>query len=114
VEYIEHVIAFNREEGNMIRVMIERRCLPGKEDELRNLIQEVRSDAVRRLGYITGETLRASDNPLHFLIISTWTTIEAWKAWESDRRKSFLIDGMMDSLLSEPEVVRIFIEEPSV
>lgn len=97
----------------MIRVMIERHCLPGKEDELRNLIQEVRSDVVRRLGYISGETLRAADNPLHFMIISTWTTIEAWKTWESDRRK-VLIGGMMDSLLSEPEIVRIFIEEPSV
>lgn len=98
----------------MIRVLIERRCLPGKEDELRNLVQEVRSDAVRRLGYISGETLRAADNPSHFMIISTWTTIDAWKAWESDRRKSFLIDGMMDSLLSEPEIVRVFIEENSV
>lgn len=97
----------------MIRVLIERHCLPGKEDELRHLIQEVRSDAIRRLGYITGETLRAADNPLHFMIISTWTTVEAWKAWESDRRKSFLIDGMMDSLLSEPEIVRIFVEEPA-
>ncbi|MDO9530074.1 MAG: antibiotic biosynthesis monooxygenase [Syntrophales bacterium] len=97
----------------MIRVLIERHCLTGKEDELRHLIQEVRSDAVHRRGYISGETLRAADNPLHFMIISTWTTIEAWKAWESDRRK-VLIHGMMDSLLSEPEVVRIFIEEPSV
>jgi len=96
----------------MIRVMIERHCLPGKEDELRNLIQEVRSDVVRRLGYISGETLRAEDNPLHFMIISTWTTIEAWKTWESDRR-NVLIGGMMDSLLSEPEIARIFIEETS-
>ena len=94
----------------MIRVLIERHCLPGKEDELRNLTQEVRSDVVRRLGYISGETLRASDNPLHFMVISTWTTLEAWKTWESDRRK-VLIGGMMDSLLSEPEVVRAFIEE---
>jgi heme-degrading monooxygenase HmoA len=94
----------------MVRILIERHCLPGKEGELRNLIQEVRSDAVRRLGYISGETLRAADNPLHFMIISTWTTIEAWKTWESDRR-NVLIGGMMDSLLSEPEIVRIFMEE---
>ena len=94
----------------MVRVMIERHCLPGKEDQLRHLIQELRSGAIRRRGYISGETLREIGNPLHFMIISTWTTIEAWKAWETDR-KSVLMDGMIDSLLSESEIVRVFIEE---
>jgi len=95
----------------MIRVVIERHCLPGKEDQLRNLIQELRSGAVRRRGYISGETLREMGDPSHFMIISTWTTIEAWEAWASDRRKTFLVDGMMDSLLSAPEKVRVFVEE---
>lgn len=94
----------------MVRVMIERHCLPGKEDQLRHLVQVVRSNAIRQLGYISGETLRSADNPLHFMIISTWTTIEAWRAWETDR-KSLLMDGMIDSLLSESETVRVFIEE---
>jgi len=94
----------------MIRVMIERHCLPGKEDQLRHLIQEVRSEAMRRIGYISGETLREMCDPSCFMIISTWTSIEAWKVWESDR-KSVLIDGMIDSLLSEPEKICIFVEE---
>ena len=94
----------------MIRVMIERYCLPGKENQLRNLIQELRSGAVHRRGYISGETLREMGNPLQFMIISTWTTIEAWRTWETDR-KSLLIDGMIDSLLSGSETIRIFIEE---
>ena len=94
----------------MVRVMIERHCLPGKEDQLRHLIQELRSGAVHRRGYISGETLREMGNPLHFMIISTWTTIEAWRTWETDR-KNLLMDGMIDSLLSAPEKVRVFIEE---
>ena len=38
----------------MIRVMIERKCQPGKEKQLRELLRELRMAALRQLGYITG------------------------------------------------------------
>jgi len=94
----------------MIRVMIERHCQPGKEKQLRDLLLELRSAGMRQPGYISGETLREADNPLNFMVISTWMTIEAWKAWQTARQR-LLIEEMMDPLLTELRKVRVFTED---
>jgi heme-degrading monooxygenase HmoA len=94
----------------MIRVMIERQCQPGKETQLRDLLLELRSAGMRQHGYITGETLREAENPSVFMVISTWITIEAWKAWQTSRQR-LLIEEMMDSLLTAERKVRVFVED---
>ncbi|MCX5855583.1 MAG: antibiotic biosynthesis monooxygenase [Deltaproteobacteria bacterium] len=94
----------------MIRVMIERQCQPGKEKQLRDLLLELRSAGMRQRGYITGETLREADNPSIFMVISTWITLEAWKAWQTARQR-LLIEEMMDSLLTAERKVRVFTED---
>jgi len=94
----------------MIRVMIERPCQPGKEKQLRDLLLELRSAGMRQHGYITGETLREADNPSVFMVISTWITLDAWKAWQTSRQR-LLIEEMMDSLLTAERKVRVFIED---
>jgi heme-degrading monooxygenase HmoA len=94
----------------MIRVMIERPCQSGKEKQLRDLLLELRSAGMRQHGYITGETLREADNPSVFMVISTWMTLEAWKAWQTSRQR-LLIEEMMDSLLTAERKVRVFIED---
>jgi heme-degrading monooxygenase HmoA len=65
---------------------------------------------MRQRGYITGETLREADNPSVFMVISTWITLEAWKAWQTSRQR-LLIEEMMDSLLTAERKVRVFIED---
>ena len=69
----------------MIRVLIERHCQLAKEVQLRGLMIELRMAAMRQPGYISGETLREADNPSTFMVISTWITLEAWKAWQTAR-----------------------------
>jgi len=94
----------------MIRVMIERHCQPGKEKQLRDLLLELRSVGMRQHGYITGETLREAENPSVFMVISTWITLESWKAWQTSRQR-LVVEEMMDSLLTETREVRVFIED---
>ena len=94
----------------MIRVMIERQCQPGKEKQLRELLLELRSAGMRQPGYISGETLRAADNPSVFMVISTWITRDAWKAWQTSRKR-LLIEDMMNSLLADARKVRVFTED---
>jgi heme-degrading monooxygenase HmoA len=94
----------------MIRVMIERHCQPGKEKQLRDLMLELRSAAMRQPGYMTGETLREADKPSVFMVISTWITLEAWKAWQTSRQR-LLIEEMMESLIKESRKVRVFTED---
>jgi heme oxygenase (mycobilin-producing) len=95
---------------DMIRVMIERRCHQGKEKELRDLLIELRSEALRQLGYISGETLRDWENPSNFVVISTWTTLEAWKTWQTARQR-LAVEEMMDTLLMTPRKIRVFVED---
>ena len=94
----------------MIRVMIERHCQPGKEKQLRDLLLELRSAGMRQHGYITGETLREADNPSVFMVISTWMTLEAWKAWQTARQR-LSVEEMLDSILTESRKARVFIED---
>jgi len=93
--------------------MIERHCQPGKEKQLRDLLLELRSAGMRQYGYISGETLREAENPSVFMVISTWITLEAWKAWQTARQR-LLIEEMMDSLLTAPRNVRVFVEDYEV
>ena len=94
----------------MIRVMIERRSQPGKEKQLRNLLIELRTEALRQHGYISGETLREADDPANFIVISTWMTLETWKTWQTARQR-LAIEEMMEPILAAPRRVRVFIED---
>ncbi|MGC9967086.1 MAG: antibiotic biosynthesis monooxygenase family protein [Syntrophobacteraceae bacterium] len=67
-----------------VRVIIEREIEPGQEARLRLLMTQARTKAIRAKGYISGETLRAMDNPNKYLILSNWISAEDWKAWKKD------------------------------
>ena len=94
----------------MVRVLIERNCQSGKEAQLRGLLIELRMAAMRQPGYISGETLREADNPSNFMVISTWISLEAWKAWQTSRQR-LLIEEMMEPLIKESRKVRVFTED---
>lgn len=91
----------------MVRVMIETKCQPGKEEQLRDLLKELRSAAVKQKGYICGETLREVDDPSIFFIISTWIKLESWREWLTSRQRSS-IEDLIDSLTTLRKI-RIFI-----
>ena len=76
----------------MIRVVLEHRS-KGKEStkKLIKAINKVRADARRQKGFITGDTLVNVADPGHVVVISSWQTLEDWKAWDSSvLRKSTL------------------------
>ena len=57
-------------------------------------IVEIRSLAVRQPGYISGETFFNLERPEECIVISKWTTIEHWQAWEKDPRRLELNKNM--------------------
>ena len=67
-----------------VRVIIERQVEPGQEAKLRLLMTQARGKATNAKGYISGETLRALDDPNKFIVISNWNSAQDWKAWEKD------------------------------
>mgnify|MGYP001005642492 CR=1 FL=1 len=91
-----------------IKVIIERKAIPGNELELNRLLMELRAKAMKVKGYISGETLRELDDPNTCIVIATWNTIEDWKAWESNKERVDL-QAKIDALLRAPAKHRVFV-----
>ena len=91
----------------MIRVMIERHCKPGKEEELEKLSIDLRSRAMHYPGYISGETLQSAGDPTHWMVISTWISEEHWAAWQRTPNRRSVMNNV-EPLLSSPEKVEIY------
>ncbi len=73
-----------------VKVFIKRKISKDKEVAVLTLITQMRAMATRRPGYVSGETLWSADRPDEYLVVSTWRTLESWKAWrESKERAGF-------------------------
>jgi heme-degrading monooxygenase HmoA len=91
-----------------IRILITRVVDPGSEFKLNNLLWQLRAKAMQAKGYISGETLRSLDDPNSFLVISTWNSLDDWKAWETDRERKVIQDEI-DKLLRFPSKTQLYI-----
>ena len=65
-------------------LMVERGVIPGAQQEIKELLRELRSKATRQPGFISGQTVVDAFNPTNFMTISTWSSIAAWHSWEAD------------------------------
>jgi len=83
-----------------VKIIIRRKVSQGKEAQLLPLLLHLRAKGVTQPGYISGETLRNSNDPEDYLVISTWKSVEDWKAWEANRARTE-IQNKIDSLLGE-------------
>jgi len=93
-----------------IRVIIERKVEPGNELKVNELLIKLRSKAMHAPGYISGETLRSLDDPHKFIVISTWNSLQEWKAWDnSEERKA--LQAEIDKLLKLPSRTTVYVYE---
>ena len=91
----------------MIKVHIKRRVSPEKMEDLRALINQLRSMTMGQPGYIAGETLQRVDQPGESLVVSKWQSIDYWQQWiESKGRKE--IQTQIDQLLGEETRYEIY------
>jgi len=89
----------------MVRVIIEHKTT--NPERVMEVIRYLRDEAIKRPGYITGETLVNSADSSNIMVISTWQNVETWNAWDtSDLRIRITKDAL--PYLSEPYTVRIF------
>lgn len=87
-----------------IEVLIRRVTKPGiSAKALLPHIVELRSQAVRQPGYISGETLFNLEQTDECLVISRWTTIEHWQEWNRTSRRMEIDNGMDELLAVETE-----------
>ncbi len=91
-----------------VRIIIDRKVKKGKESDFSALLRELRSKAIPSKGYISGETLRALDDPYNYIVISTWQSVDDWREWERnpERKK---IHAQIEKLMSRPTKTKIYV-----
>ncbi|MFQ5382697.1 MAG: antibiotic biosynthesis monooxygenase family protein [Dehalococcoidia bacterium] len=92
-----------------VKVLIERRVLPGQERRTLDLLRELRTRCLEQGGYISGETLRDSEDAHLLVVVSTWFGLMDWRRWHAspDRKE---LEGQLRPLLAAPERVRVLLE----
>ena len=88
----------------MVKAMIEWKSKVGKEQVLEGMLKDLRSKAMRQQGYISGETLVSIDDPSVYIVISTWTRLEAWKAWESSQERQEIVQLILPVVLEDTRI----------
>ncbi len=86
----------------MIKVIVEHHVKEG--ESLASLLQELRAAALREPGYITGETLVSTEDRSLVVVISTWRSLEDWKAWETSGMRARLYQQIEPLLVERPKV----------
>jgi len=95
-----------------IKVFIKRHVRKGKAEDALALLNEVRSQALKQPGYISGETLVNHYDPCNITVVSTWQTIEDWIRWEeSDARATK--EDQLESLQEGPANFEIYDQGPA-
>lgn len=89
----------------MIRVLIERHAQEGV--RLLPLLRDIRAEAMKQPGYISGETLVDAKDKSNIIVISTWDSTGDWRAWQKSKRRAEL-DQKIGALLVEPPKVTVF------
>lgn len=92
-----------------VKVVIERRVLPGQERRALELLRKMRVRCLEESGYISGETLRDSEDAHNIVVISTWFGLMDWRRWHSSAERKGL-EGQLRPLLAAPERVRVLLE----
>jgi heme-degrading monooxygenase HmoA len=85
--------------------MIERQLK--KREDIGRLLLELRMAAMPRKGYVSGETLVSTKSGSTILVISTWQSLEQWKAWETSEERA-KINRKIEPLLSRKPAIKIY------
>ncbi len=91
------------------KILIERKIKPDQLGDFLELSLQIRSIAMRQKGYISGETLGSVDNDGTYLVISSWRSLEDWKAWERNSERAE-IAIKIDNLLDGASSVKIYVD----
>ena len=90
-----------------VRIFIKRNVKKGRTQEAVELLKDVRSQALKQPGYISGETLINHYDPCNITVVSTWQSIDDWIRWEeSDERSSK--EALLEDLLEGPADFEIY------
>ena len=71
------------------------------------LPEELSRKTIGAKGYVSGETLQASDDSHNLIVVSTWHRIDEWKNWERNPERKE-IQARIEKLMIRPKRIRIY------
>lgn len=89
------------------KVLIERWINPGSLARFLELSMKLRAEAVRQPGYISGETLVSTEHDNLYLVISTWRSLDDWKAWLRNPER-IKLTAEMEPLMAQPAETKTY------
>jgi heme-degrading monooxygenase HmoA len=94
-----------------VKILIKRNVAADKAAQLKELVMQLRSFSMKQPGYVSGESLKNVDRQNEYLVISTWDSLSAWKAWESSKERANIQDKI-DSLLGQKTEYEVYEYRP--
>lgn len=91
----------------MIKILIERRIMPGLETEYEQAAREAMRASITARGFIAGESLCERHHPERRLLITQWRDVSAWKDWMNSPARERAMQRILP-LLAEEEYIRVF------
>ncbi|NIC07323.1 antibiotic biosynthesis monooxygenase family protein [Billgrantia bachuensis] len=91
----------------MIKIIIERRIMPGLEEEYEEAAREAMRYSLGARGFVGGETLVERDHSDRRLVIVKWRNLNAWNEWYTSEERARAMQRIMP-LLTEDESIRIY------
>ena len=88
----------------MLRIIIERHVKENKQGDLMSLLRELRAAALHQPGFVTGETLANTEDASIISTLSTWRSLDDWKAWEKSESRNRLHQQIEPLLVEKPRV----------
>jgi len=86
----------------MITVSIERRVK--SVPRILPVLRELRTQAMKAKGYITGVTLIGAEDRSLVTVVLTWNSLKDWQKWEASEIRAELYKQIRPLLLEEPQV----------
>ena len=86
----------------MIKIIIERRIMPGLEDEYEQAAREAMRVSLGVRGFVGGETLVELGHTDRRLMITKWRDLRAWKEWHASEERAMAMQRILP-LLTEDE-----------
>lgn len=90
-----------------VKVLIKRKVADKQAPELEALLRKMRAMTLNQKGYISGETFTRLDEPGVSMVISTWQSIDDWRAWTLSKER-IEVQEQIDKLLGAPTQYEIF------
>ena len=87
-----------------VTVLIDRTFRRDGIQKAYEIIVKLRSLATLQPGYISGQTLVASNNPNRVVVMSTWASIQQWENWRAGEQGVEHVERLK-LLLASPEKV---------